>query len=86
MSYKLEIQMTGLSGIYCYNFISVLNTSSTLELIPLDLSGFVVDDRSHLPLVFYMVEGDYWRILMHPRGDDGYRWNIVTTMSAVGRL
>jgi len=69
--------------------------TATLELEPLDLGGFVVDDRSHLPLVFHMIEGDYWRIAMDPRGD-GFRleyraddvssWETIEEYDGIGAV
>jgi len=60
-----------------------------LEVVPLDLGGIVIDDRSHLPLVFHFTTGEYWRISTLPgdeftdyrleyREDDVSSWEVIS--------
>ncbi|QIO25575.1 hypothetical protein [Haloarcula sp. JP-L23] len=67
---------------------------SVLEIVPLDLGGIVVDDRSHLPLVFHLITGEYWRISTLPgdeytdyqleyREDDVASWETVSKHDGV---
>jgi len=62
---------------------------AVLEIEPLDRGGIVVDDReAHLPIVFHMISGEYWRIStatanplseyqLEYRADDVDSWETV---------